>query len=205
MEDDPMTTFEKWYLFTNAVVAAGTILLAGVAIYGERLRLWLIGPKLTLEIVEKGATFANLPRVYRFLKILNGRPSAVATNCRVQVSKVWRRLPSGGFEEMPLAYPLILSWPPSEYTGLTESVKKEQRVDFGYVEQNSGFKPNVRFFPNNFNDIAVVRSGNTMRYSVEIISDQYASPKPQVFEVSWNGEWSESVDQMANHLTIHEV
>ena len=51
----------------------------------------------------------------------------------------------------------------------------------------------------------VLRAGETMRYGFEIVSDHFVSPKPQVFEVAWNGQWSNNLDEMAKNLQIREI
>jgi hypothetical protein len=37
------------------------------------------------------------------------------------------------------------------------------------------------------------------------VADNYVSPKVQVFEVAWNGKWSENLDDMEKYVTIKEV
>jgi hypothetical protein len=57
--------------------------------------------------------------------------------------------------------------------------------------------------PNNFDGF--VRAGEVMRYGFEIVSDHFVSPKLKLFEISWNGEWSKDLGQMAKNLRISEV
>lgn len=199
-----MTRGEIVNAIINGFVALGTLALAAIAIYGDQLRSWLSGPKLSLMLENnKGSLFQNVRRIYYSLKVVNRRPSSIATNCYVQLKSLQRRKPNGEYAAVPLPYPLVMSWPPSEFTPRTMTVRRDQPVDFGFLEEGKHFMPNAREYPNNFS--GVLQPRETMRYSLEVVSDQFVSPELQEFEVSWNGEWSENLEIMAKNLQIREV
>ena len=145
----------------------------------------------------------NNRQVLPYAECCECRPSAIATNCQVLVKRMWRRLTDGQYGDVQLPYPLVLSWPPSEFTPMAITIRHEHQVDFGYVQGGLGFVPNVRIVPNGFDDF--VRAGETMRYGPEIVSDNFVSRELQLFEVTWNGEWSTNPDEMAKNLEIREV
>ncbi len=206
-----MTQAEIVNAWISGLGAVGTFLAVGVAlllaIYGDRLKAWRTGPKLRLRIDgPKGnpipGSDSNV-RVYYCLNVVNRRPSAIATNCQVVVKKMWRRLPDGQYGDVQLPYPLVLSWPPSEFTPMATTIRHENLVDFGYVQEGLGFVLNVRIVPNGFDRF--VRAGETMQYGLEIVSDNFVSQELQVFEVTWNGGGTKELDEMAKNLKIREV
>jgi hypothetical protein len=201
-----MTTGEAVNAIVNGFVALGTLLLAALAIYGDLIRSWLLGPRLHLILENPNGVLipcGNASRIYYTLMVVNSRPSAIATNCEVRLKKIWRQMPNGEFGEARLPYPLVMSWPPSEFTPMSMTVRQDHLVDFGYLEEGKFFMPGARVFPNNFD--AVVKAQEAMRYGLEIVSDHFVSPKLQIFEVSWNGQWSKELDQMVKNLQIREV
>lgn len=46
----PWSSFEYWYFITQVVSALGTIIVATIAIFGERIRRWFLKPKLKVEV-----------------------------------------------------------------------------------------------------------------------------------------------------------
>lgn len=187
------------------VNAFGTLILAALAIWGDRIRSLWAAPKLTLVLENSRGSLLCPTKICYQLKVLNRREWATATSCRVQLRSLWRRNPNGEFVEVRLPYPLVMSWPPSEWTPWTITVVREEPIDFGVLQKGEFFWPAARVFPNIMRDQLQLSAGQTMRYGLEVVSDQFASPKLQVFEVSWNGQWSENVGEMPQNLQIREV
>ena len=50
-----------------------------------------------------------------------------------------------------------------------------------------------------------VGADECMRYHLEIVSDEFISKTCQVFEVAWDGQWNDDMDNMQQHLTVREV
>jgi hypothetical protein len=204
-----MTKAEIINAVLYGITACGTLALAGLAIWGERIKSWLVGPKLRLVLQKPKPSVlfqqhGGVKFHYYSLTVQNERPTAVAMNCRVYLKKLWRRVPNGEFGEVDLAYPLLMCWPPSEYTPPSMTVRNDHPVDFGMLEENKFFRPISRWVPVGF-DANYLRSGETMRFGFEIVSDDFVSARLQVFEVSWNGFWSDSSDEMTNNLQMREI
>ena len=71
-------------------------------------------------------------------------------------------------------------------------------------EHNSqGVVPCVFPFPLSFEGF--VGADECMRYHLEIVSDEFISKTCQVFEVAWDGQWNDDMDNMQQHLTVREV
>jgi hypothetical protein len=96
-----------------------------------------------------------------------------------------------------------LTWSPSEFTPYLISVRSKEVADFGFLEEGKAFMPCFRWVPFSFD--GELLPGQTMRYGFEVVSDNFHSPRLQVFEVSWNGLWSRDLNQMEKNLQIREV
>ncbi len=203
-----MTKSEIINAIINGFTALGTVAVAILAIWGDTVRTWLAGPKLLIVPHNfRGAVvpITNGPRgIFYHLAVVNKRSSITATNCRVLLKKIWRKAPNGIFQEVGLKVPLIFAWAPSEIMPPYISLRKEQVLDFGAViEGQDYYRPLLLSYTNNFQGF--VHAGEIVRYGIEIVSDNFASPRLQVFEVAWNGKWSDNLDVMAQNLQIQEV
>jgi hypothetical protein len=142
--------------------------------------------------------------VFYHLKVVNGRNWAPARNCRVILRSVSKRLPSQQFRETELAVPPQFVWAPSEITPAAVTLSTEHTLDFGRVaEGESQFLPVLYIYPNDFQ--GSVSAGEAVRYVLEVEADGFVAKRLQVFEVAWDGQWSDNLDLMAQHLTVREV
>ena len=196
-----------WNLVINAFIAVGTIGVMIIAIWGNWVKYRLVPPLLTIEPSNLRGTvthFTNGGRViYYHLLVRNSRSWSVANNCRVVLRAVSKMLPNGDFQNVPLPVQPTFIWAPAQVTPLLIDLSHEQTLDFGSVtEGGNQFVPVLNFFPNNFRGF--VEQGSVVRYSLEIVADGLRS-RPKVFEVAWNGQWSDNLDDMSQNLTIREI
>ena len=203
-----MTKSEIINAIINGFTALGTIIVAILAIWGESIRSIFVGPKLSLVPHNLRGSIVPITggpqSVFYHLKVINERSSIRATNCRVLLKKLWWRAPNGEFQEINLTVPLTYVWAPSEITPPYVTLVKEHILDFGIVvEGENFFRPVLLSYTNNFQGF--VRANDVLRFGLEIVSDNFVSPHLQVFEVAWNGEWSDNLDEMAHNLQIQEV
>src|SRR5574341_1258134 len=181
-----MTKSEIINAIINGLTAIGTIIVAILAIWGDFFRAQFAGPKLSLvphNLRGSVVPITNGRRsIFYHLKVVNARNWVRATNCRVLLKKLWRRVPNGAFQEVTLTVPLTFVWAPSEITPPYVTLVKEHVLDFGFV-----------------------RANEVVRFGLEIVSDNFISPRLQTFEVAWNGQWNDNLDVMAQNLQIQEV
>jgi hypothetical protein len=202
---DPLA---KWNLIAQWCVAFGTLAVAIIAIWGDWFRSKVAAPKLSLSIHNARGTatqFTNGPRaIFYHLKVSNSRRWAPARNCQVFLKEVYRRGPDHVFHPVPLPVPVPFVWAPAEFSPPAVSVPSEQILDFGLIAENSQyFLPRLYVTPNDFQ--GSVGAQEAVRYSLEVLADGYASRQYQVFEVSWNGRWTDNLDQMSQNLVIREI
>jgi hypothetical protein len=136
---------------------------------------------------------------------VNLRPWLNVQNCRVLLTGIVRRGPDHQFHEIPFPVPSPFIWSGEEHSSETRTITKMPVIlDFGrLVEGSSRFEPRLRHAPNNFDGF--VAKGEAMRYELEIDASNFTSPRPQVFEVAWDGEWNAEPEQMERHLRITEI
>ena len=77
-------------------------------------------------------------------------------------------------------------------------------LDFGrIVEGDLKFNPSLNIYPNNF-DFSIKKNDCT-RYFLEICAEGFKNKKFQVFEICWNGKWTDNLDEMETNLIIREI
>jgi hypothetical protein len=204
-----MTTAEAINAVINGFIAFGTIAVAILAIWGDPIRAWIAGPKLKLiphnSLRGSVVTLNNGVRsIYYHLKVINRRSSISAINCRVLLKKIWRKAPNGSFLKANLAVPVIYVWAPAEITPPYINLRNEHVLDFGRINQNEKrFQPLLLSYANNFEGF--VQPNDTVRFGLEIVSDNFISKRLQIFEVAWNGQWSSNLETMGQNLQIREI
>jgi hypothetical protein len=197
-------------------IAVGTLAIAVVAIWGEKIRSWVAPPKLEIRLhMKRGAPTlltiqgainpgGGTPVMYYHLKVVNRRTWLPVTNCRVLLVGISRRGPDGGFHDIPMPVPAQVVWANEGDTPKRVTITKQSVLDFGRVTENEAlFLPLLYVYPNNFQ--GVVAKNQAVRYSLEIDATNFVSSKPQVFEVAYDGEWEFEAEKMEQHLRISEI
>ena len=197
-----------WNLVIQFFIAIGTISVAIIAIWGDWIKTKLTPPKL--KIVTQNTRgeltkFGTGTRViYYHLKVINSRPWSIAKNCKVLLKAISKELPSGELQNQPLNTNPSYIWTPAEITPQAINLAKEQAFDFGFLaEGGTEFRSVLNIIPNNFQGF--VQSGQKIRFSLQPYADNYITETYQVFEVAWNGKWSDNMDIMSQNLTIREI
>lgn len=209
-----MESFD-WTTFFIGLTAFGTILVAVVAIWGEWLRAKCVGPRLrlvphnlrgdvTTVTVRDGQDVTRFRAIYYHLRVENHRSWVTARNCRVILRQIFRCGPDGTFQPVPLAVPLQYVWAPAEWSPVFQSITDQAVLDFGCITEHAKiFKPILYITSADFQGF--ITTNQAVRYGLQIVADNYVSPNLQIFEVAWNGNWTENLDEMQQNLTIREI
>lgn len=197
-----------WNLFIQLLTAIGTIAVVIIAIWGDWIKMKLTPPSLKIIVLNTRGELTNFSNgvrvIYYHLKVVNSRPWSIAKNCKVLLKAISKELPSGEFQNQPLNTNPSFIWTPAEITPQAINLAREQAFDFGFLQENGqDFRPVLNITPNNFQGF--VRANQKIRFSLQVYADNYISEKYQVFEVAWNGNWSDNMDTMAQNLTIREI
>jgi hypothetical protein len=208
---------DPWIKITlDGMVAIGTLAVAIVAIWGEKIRSWVAPPKLEIRLrTKRGAPTrlthqdafnpgGGIPAMYYHMKVVNCRPWLPATNCRVMLVGISRRGPDGRFHETSMPVPVQIQWANEGDAPRRVTITKQSVLDFGRIsEVDTRFLPLLYVYPNDFR--GSVEKDQAVRYFLEIDATNFVSPRPQVFEVAWDGEWDFDPEKMEQHFRISEV
>jgi hypothetical protein len=207
----------EWLTVFTGLAAFGTIAVAIMAIWGEWVRTTFVGPKLQLakhnfrgKVGEVNVIDPVQNQVYKkktvfyHLCVQNSRPWFPGKNCRVMLRQLHRRGPDGTFYPVNLVVPRQYMWAPSEWSPALQTVTDSEILDFGRIVSGTGkFEPMLYTFGSDFDGF--VKANEAVRYSLQVIADNAKPSLLQIFEVAWNGEWSENLDRMEQNLKIREV
>jgi len=208
----------NWQLLFDGLIALGTIAVAVLAIWGDWFKHRLAGPDLSLVAhnfrgnatwirfnVGQGEESGNAFRaIFYHLKVVNKRRWVTVRNCRVLLLALHRKGPDGYFHKIPLVVQLQYIWTPAEFAPILQSFNKEAILDFGkLMEGQKVFQPTLYVIPNNFNGF--IGANESVRYTLQVTADNYSGDIEHVFEVSWNGQFSDNMDDMERNLIIKEV
>lgn len=204
---------------TDVLTAIGTIAVAILAIWGDRIKSWLSPAILKIEPVENTGIHGshlrlntpsnilvpglNRDAMWYVLKVVNKKPWMSSKNCRVMLVAISKKGPDGIYRPEPFKVPRQFWWAPSEFMAPLATINKEQVFDFGFIQANGMFSPTLYSTPSDFP--GHVRKNESVRYSLEIDANNFTSPIQQVFEISWDGEWDPNPDIMSRHLVIKEL
>lgn len=188
--------------------AIGTVTVAILAIWGEKVRAAIAGPKLELKLRDARGdlTFrANQKRtVYYHIKLTNKRRWSPAKRVRVLVTGIEKRRPDGTYFPEPLIAPLQLTWVSPQFHELLPTIATSDVCDLGFLDEDAQrFTISLYDVPNNFR--GYVEPGQSMRVSIVASAHNYESKSPLALEISWDGMWSSDMDELQRHLVIKGV
>jgi hypothetical protein len=203
-------------LVIEALGTVATTAVAALAIWSEKARAIFASPKLEIcrhnlrghaaQLVHAGVINAGGPLAsfYYHLKVVNVRPWLVVRECRVLLVGMERRGPDNEFHPIEFPVPLQFIWAP-ELAGETYvTVTKERVFDFGrIIKGQKGFEPRLTTYPISFSGL--VKSGEAVRYHIEIDAANYAPRCHTIMQVAWDGEWADTAEKMEPHLRISEI
>jgi hypothetical protein len=191
----------------EALTAFGTVAVAAVAIWGDRIKDRLFGPRLKLSLLDAMGDLTRrqngIEVFYYHIRVTN-RPHSLAKSVQVLVQRVSRRVPGGTFQLEKIVYPLPLVWTPMELFQLERKVVAVSTCDFGFLDSNApAFKLATVVTPNNFH--GDVTANQSARFELMAVGENVYFSKPIVLEVSWDGKWVRDREQMQKHLVITQV
>jgi hypothetical protein len=190
--------------------AVGTIAVAILAIWGERIKLLFgLGPKLVLTLHDPHGELttaskdgqSTLARYYH-LRVSNQHRWTQATNVRVVIVGLAMPAADGNLVNQPLSGPLQLMWQFSNFHLLYSILGPDDFCDLGYILRGSRFELTPYVFPRNFT--GVLERNQKMRVEVKAVADN-AESKSLCVDISWDGTWSDDTLEMAKHLVVKEV
>lgn len=195
-------------LVVQIFVAIGTIAVAVLAIWGDKIRSSIAGPNLELKLRDSRGSLtsrANKKRaIYYHLQLVNKREWSPAKHVRLLIIGIEKRRPDGTFFPESLIAPLQLTWAFPQFHELLPTIATSDVCDLGFLDEDSQrFDVSLYIIPNNFR--GYVEPGQSMRVSIIASAHNYESKKPLKLEISWDGAWNSDLEEMQRHLVIKEV
>lgn len=185
-----------------------SVAIAIIAIWGEGWRCKLVGPRLRITLPNVLGVLTkrnNGNRVwYYHLRIVNKRRWSPARNAQVLCRTVEVSDSRGSWIKEPWPAPIPLQWawgsfPLREYV----NVRSDDVCDLAYVEENgNALELALKFQPNNLRWSIV--TNQRMRIHLVVSSDEVDS-KCFLYELAWDGAWSDDFEEMSKHVTIRNV
>lgn len=190
------------------IAAIGTVLVAALAIWGDKVRSLVAGPKIRIQLREgRGnlTTRANGVRtVYYHISVTNGRTWSPARNLVVRLTNIETMAADGRFQPERLVHSLQFTWANPQFHEISPTVTSSDICDFGFIDEGSdGFVPSMYVMPNDFS--GVVRTGESKRFTIVATADNYHSKTPLILEVAWDGTWTADTERLMRHLVVREV
>jgi hypothetical protein len=203
-------------LVIEGIAAFGTIAVAAMAIWGERIRAWVAPPKLHLVLrsprgvptelrYEHANMAAPIRALYIHIKVVNGSPWLPVRDCRVLLTGYSKRGPDKLFHAEDVPVPLQFPWAPNHsQVERFRTVVTFQVIDFvRAVEGQKYIWPELYDGVTSFK--GCIGKDEAIRYQIEIDAPGLAMSVRQVFEVSWSGDWSFEPETMEKYLRVREV
>lgn len=191
---------------TDWLTAIGTVAVAIMAIWGDKIRDFIAGPYLVVEPRNFRGELTKYndgrPAIFYHLSVKNKRHWSPARNVRVLLIGILKKKADGSFYRVNTFVPQQLTWSPSESHQLFPTICKEDIVDFGRVVPGD-FRICIYTTPNNFE--GYIETNSTIRVELAIVADNFYSRKHDIFEISWDGTWTEDLEEMATHLVIKQI
>jgi hypothetical protein len=127
-----------------------------------------------------------------------------AKNCRIEIRRIEKRGPVGGFTDVPMFNHLQLFWSPADDRAWEKTVCDGDIIELGrLVNDGEGFRPGSRWTPIGFS--GNVKPNETIRYHLRAIAEDVLPSGWEIFEVSWDGQWDDHLQEMWKHLQVRKV
>ena len=153
--------------------------------------------------ISTSASGGTTPARYYHMKVSNTNRWSKATNVRVVITGIAIPAADGRFVSQPMIGPLQLMWRFSAiHPALYSTVGPDDICDLGYLKKGDRFILTPYIVPNNFPGALV--ANQKMLIEVKAMADNVESP-PLCVEISWDGNWSDDTQKMAEHLVVKVV
>jgi hypothetical protein len=130
-----------FYLITQVFIAIGTVAVAILAIWGEKIRDWMAGPRLEFKLHNARGdltTRQNSQRtIYYHVKIENKCQWSPARRVRILCTAISKKAPDGSFIQEPLIIPVQLTWAFPSFHELLPNIVTDDICDLGSLDENS--------------------------------------------------------------------
>lgn len=195
-------------LVVKIVAAAGTITVAVLAVWGDKIRARFAGPNIELALRDARGNLTTRGDggkvAYYHIVVTNRRRWSPAKNVRLLLTGIQTRAADGRYAPERVVHAVQLTWQFPRFHELSPTITAVDMCDFGSLgERESAFVPSLYITPNDFPGL--VRPGESKRFLIVASADNFYSKVPLVLEVSWDGKWTADTEELMKHLVVSEV
>jgi hypothetical protein len=185
-----------------AVVMSGVI--ATLAIWGEKFRNLLAGPKIDLSL-RPGPGDLHYSKegkkmLYHHILVEDQRRWSPVKQFRLLVDKIERRGPGDTYFAESLIKPLVLKFPYNLLEKDIPEIASPTACDLGALDEAGG-RFQLSAYQKTGTVNAAVSAGESMRIHIVATGHNFRSKRPLILEISWDGQWSD-LSEMDRHLVI---
>jgi len=199
-------SLQEYSLWINGFYVLATLLLAAIAIWGERIRQRWLRPKLRLVLDEPTLTFhsgSENKAWYYHLRVVNDKRTSPAITVRVLFQRMLKKGPDDSWQERRFTGPVQVMWRCSNDTPRFTTIGPDEYSTFAcIVEGKKALELRLYWYPNNLT--ASIPPHEITRLQFRAVSD-IAESNVLTIEVGWDGHWEQGSTEMARHLIIKEV
>lgn len=213
---DPTSLFWMWMNWrVQALVAFATVAAVVVALFGERIRLKIWPPELSLSLTEphgdrtpvsvistdeNGVQHERVEdaRYYR-LWLSNGRRWSPANQVQVVLLRIEQPSSDGGRFITTWTGDVPLTWTNQPLYGLLRTIGPPAQIDLCTVVKGKWLELHPLLQPNNLT--RQYRQPTKLILSIQAKSNEVDSPVLRI-QVSWDSQWHDGAQEMAQHLVV---
>lgn len=199
-------SLQEYSLWINGLYVLATLLLAAIAIWGERIRQRWVRPKLRLVLDEPTLTShsdSGSKAWYYHLRVVNDRRTSPATNVRVLFQQMLKKGADDTWQEQRFTGPVQVMWRWRDYTPQFTTIGPDEYSAFACIVQGEKtLKLRLYWYPNNL--LAFIPPREITRLKFKAVSD-IAESDVLTIEIAWDGQWGQGSTEMAKHISIKEV
>ncbi len=209
--DAQTNLYNMLYLWLNVFIAVGTIAVAILAVYGDKIKSCLFRPELKLEMIPSEELseydYDSKKEIFYYHLRVRNEGDSDAKKCRVLLKEI--REHDG--TEIKFSVPPQFTWAPlgihPDPSLATIFRKQSESLAFCRVYKEIPELQIVLQSNQHFRGCYNASQGVEIRLGMEIIyaNQEADSKKLQFFKISWNGKWNDDPVSLFKCLNIEEV
>lgn len=200
--------YQKVALIINGLYLAATLLLAVVALFGERIKQLWSHPKLQLILDEPtltGHSNSDEKGWYYHLRVKNDRKHAPAKNVRVLLYKLMKKGPDGSWLEQKFSGPVQVMWIWADNMPQYLTVGPDVQSTFCCSMENSTtINLKLYLMPMNLLQYQNIVPDDPTRLMFKAVSD-IAESNNLTLELAWDGQWEQGASEMKKHFIVKTI
>ena len=199
-------SLQEYSLWIDGLYVLATLLLAAIAIWGDRIRQRWLRPKLRLVLDEPTLTSHSGPDSkgwYYHLRVVNDRRASPATNVRVLFQQMLKKGADDTWQERRFTGPVQVMWRWPDYIPQFTTIGPDEYSAFAcIVEGDKALQLRLYWYPNNLTPFIPPREITRLQFKA--VSD-IAESNVLTIEIAWDGQWEQGSTEMARHMIIKKV